>query len=84
MKVIVYIYINANIWGLERCSNGDADIENKRMDIGSGEEAGWDEWREYHGHIHPIICKVDRQWGCAVLLRVLKLGLCNNLRDGKG
>ena len=54
------------------------------MDIGSGEEAGWDEWREYHGHIHPIICKVDSQWGCAVLLRVLKLGLCNNLRDGKG
>jgi hypothetical protein len=36
----IYIDINANIWDLERCSNGDADIESKLMDTKGAVEVG--------------------------------------------
>ena len=39
----------------------------------------WDKWRQYHGNTYTTIYKTGSQWGFAVLLRVLKQVLRNNL-----
>ena len=36
------------------------------MDMGQGGRRGYDEWREQHGNIYTIICKIDSQWDYAV------------------
>ena len=40
---------------------------------------GWNEWIEYYGNIYTTIHKTDSRWEFVVLLRELKLGLCDNL-----
>ena len=52
-------------------------------DMGWGRR-GWHEWREYHENIYTTICKTDIQREFAVWLRELKLGLCDNLEEGRG
>ena len=60
-------------------SSGDADTENRLVDMVWGRERKWwNAWIEYHGNIHSI-CKTDSQWEFAVRLRELKLELCDNL-----
>ena len=27
---------------------------------------GWDVWREWHGNLYSVICKIDSQWEFAV------------------
>ena len=41
----------------------------------------WDTWRQQHGNPYTTICKTGSQWGFAVLLRVLKQVLCDNLEE---
>ena len=61
-------------------SNGDADIENRLVDMVWGRgRRGWNEWIEYYGNIYTTIHKTDSRWEFVVLLRELKLGLCDNL-----
>ena len=63
---------------------GEADIENRLMDMGRGEERVRCMERVTWKHI--TICKMDSQWEFVVWLRKLKQGLCINLEgwDGAG
>ena len=83
------MYTNTYIWYLENCteeclqgSNGEADIENRLVDMGRGEERV----RCMERVTYITICKIDSQWEFAVWLRKLKRGLCINLEewDGEG
>ena len=38
--------------------NRDVDVENGLEDMGRG-RVGWDEVREWHGHIYTTKCKID-------------------------
>ena len=42
--------------------NKDADIENGLEDMG---RVGWEEVREWHGHIYTTKCKIDSYWEAA-------------------
>ena len=44
----------------------EMEIQTQRTDLWGGAERGWDKWREQHGNIYTIICKIDSQWDCAV------------------
>ena len=57
-------------------SDGETDIENRLMDMGSGEERVRCMERVTWKHI--TICKIDSQWEYAVCLRKLKQWLCIN------
>lgn len=56
------------------------DIENTLVD--TGKEEG--EWKEQHENTYTTTCETDSQWVFAVWLRALKLGLWDNLEDGRG
>ena len=82
-------YINAYTWKLERwywlfawqqwrCRHREQTCGRR---VG---RKGWDEWREWHGNIYIIICKIDSQWKFAVWLRVLKPMLCDSLEGWDG
>ena len=51
-----------------------------------GEEGKGGMCAESNMGIYITICKIHSQWGFAVWLRELRLGLCNNLEgwDGEG
>ena len=70
-------YINAYTWKLERwywlfawqqwrCRHREQTCGRR---VG---RKGWDEWREWHGNIYIIICKIDSQWKFAVWCREFK------------
>jgi len=65
-------------------SNGETDIENRLLDIGTEEEKL--RCMESIMQTYITTCKIDSQWEFAVWLRPLKQGLCINLDgwDGDG
>ena len=67
-------------------SNGETDIENRPMDMGSGEEEEGEMYGESNMETFNTICKIDSQWEFTVWPRELKQGLFNNLEgwDGEG
>ena len=75
-------YINTYMWNLERWywwtylqgSNGDADIENKLVDI-VGEGKGGKNWKSNTEKICITICKIDSQFEFAVWCRELTVGV---------
>ena len=81
------LYINAYMWNLERWywwnyvqgSNGDRHREQTyRLSAGVAGRKGWDGW-ESNIETYITIFKIDSQWECALWLKELKPGLCNNL-----
>ena len=83
-------YTDTYIWNLERWhwwinfqgSNGETDIENRPMDMGSGEEEEGEMYGESNMETFNTICKIDSQWEFTVWLRELKQGLCNRVKGG--
>ena len=65
-------------------SNGDADIESRLRDMGSGERREDGANGETSMETYTTICKIDSQWKFAVWLSELKPGLCNNLEGWEG
>ena len=59
---------------------GEADIENRLMDMGRGEERV--RCMESYMETYITTCKIDSQQEFAVWLRKLKQGLCSRLRSG--
>ena len=81
------------IWNLEswywqiylHSSNGHTDTENSFMDtVEVGEEGKGGMCAESNMGTYITICKIHSQWGFAVWLRELRLGLCNNLERWDG
>ena len=83
-----WLYTNAYIWNLEiwnwwnyvQRSNGDADIENRLMDMGGGQEGEGGMCGESNMETYRTISKIGSQWESALWLRELKPGLCNKPR----
>ena len=46
--------------------NGDADVENRQVDMVVGEEGEGGKWAEQHGNTYTTICKIERQWEFAI------------------
>ena len=63
-------------------SNGETDIENKRTDMGRGEEG--EMYGKSNMETSITICKIHYQWEFAVWLRKLKQGLCISLEEWDG
>ena len=65
-------------------SSGEADIENRLMDTGRGEERVG--CMESNMETYITICKIDSQWEFAVCCSKLKQELCVHLQawDGEG
>ena len=61
---------------------GEADIENRLMDMGRGEERV--RCMESYMETYITTCKIDSQQEFAVWLRKLKQGLCINLEGWDG
>ena len=88
-----YIDIDIDIWNLEiwhwwpylQDSSGDADRENRLMDMeGREEEEGGMDGESSMEAYTTTICKIDSQWEFAAWLRELRSGLCNNLEGWDG
>ena len=45
-------------------SRGDADVENRLMDTGRGEEGEGEMYGESNMEIYNTICKTDSRWEC--------------------
>ena len=61
---------------------GEADIENRPMNMARGEEGEGEMDRESNMEIYNTIYKRDSQWEFTVWLRELKQRLCNRLKGG--
>ena len=60
------------------------ETENRRMDTAYGEEGEGEMYVESNMETYVSIYKIDSQRECAVCLRELKQGLCNNLEGWAG
>ena len=74
------LYLQGSIYSQD--SNGEADIENRLMDMGRGEERV--RYMERVTETYITICKIDSQWEFSVWLRKPKQGLCINLEGWIG
>ena len=69
------LYANTYIWNLKK-KNGSEEprgrtgikMQKRRVDLRTrgGEGVGWDEVREWHGHIYTTKCRMDGWWEAAV------------------
>ena len=78
-KMILMNLVAGQRW---QCRHRDQTYGHRQGPGGREERVGWME-RVAWKHIHTI-CKIDSQWGFAVWLRELKLGLCNSLERWEG
>ena len=62
----------------------ETETENRRMDTAYGEEGEGEMYVESNMETYVSIYKIDSQRECAVCLRELKQGLCNNLEGWAG